>query len=50
MQQPEQTSEVPKYQAAIHAFRGSGIGGSVARLLADRKAERDAEAQATPQG
>jgi len=29
---------------ALTAFRGSGLGGSVARLLADREAERLREA------
>jgi hypothetical protein len=36
--------------SAVNAFRGSGVGGSVARLLADRQAERETESPVEKQG
>ena len=48
---PASPSQLPGQQtmggavsSAIHCFHGSGRGCSVARLLADRHAERDMEA------
>jgi AbrB family looped-hinge helix DNA binding protein len=40
---------VPVDGDPIAAFRGSGSGGSVARLLADREAEREADLKAEQQ-
>lgn len=35
-------------RSALSAFRGSGRGGSTARLVADRQSERAAERKPTP--